>query len=46
VAALFGSSADFATGMPLDTTFRITGAALYGCFDVEHRKYPVQESTA
>jgi HD-GYP domain-containing protein (c-di-GMP phosphodiesterase class II) len=28
VAALFGSSADFATGMPLDTTFRITGAAL------------------
>jgi hypothetical protein len=28
VAALFASSADFATGMPLDTTFRITGAAL------------------
>lgn len=28
VAALFASSADFAIGMPLDTTFRITGAAL------------------
>jgi hypothetical protein len=28
VAALFASSADFATGMPLDTTFRITGAPL------------------
>jgi HD-GYP domain-containing protein (c-di-GMP phosphodiesterase class II) len=29
VAALFATSADFATGMPLDTTFRITGAALW-----------------
>src|SRR2546429_380176 len=28
VAALSAISADFATGMPLDTSFRITGAAL------------------
>lgn len=28
VAALFASAADFATGMPLDTSFRITGGAL------------------